>query len=250
MSDRLPVLERGFVVRYFETDWMGLVRSMTLLDYLQEAAAEHARLLGVSVQELRSRGLAWVLSRLHLQVERYPGEGEKVDLTTWPSTREGIFSCREFELFDGSGEIFARATTSWAVIDVETRRPVKVDARLPYFPVNPKRAVADNFATIPRLEAAGEGLTFRALRSHLDVNRHVNNTLYARWALETVPGEVAETMRPSAIEIGFRAEAFAGDVVTGYCGVLEEGEEPLFLHRLDGPAGKELTRLRTRWRKV
>lgn len=228
---------------------MGLIRPMTLLDYFQEVAAEHARLLGVSVQELHGRGLAWVLSRLHLVVDRYLREGETVVLSSWPSSREGIFTCREFLLADEAGEVVARATSSWAVIDLETRRPVRVDERLPEYPVTRRRVLEDDFATMPRLAGKDAGLTFRALRSHLDVNRHVNNTLYVRWALETVPDEVAETMRPMVIEVNFRGEAFAGDVVTAYCGAANSGE-PEFLHRIDGPSGAELTRLRTRWRRV
>jgi len=79
--------EKPFTVRYYEVGPSRLVRPATLLDYLQDAAAEHASQLRIGVQDLHHRDLTWVLSRLRLTVARYAGVGETVTVRTWPSMR-------------------------------------------------------------------------------------------------------------------------------------------------------------------
>ena len=54
---------KPFTVRYYEVGSSRLVRPATLLDYLQDAAAEHASILRIGVQDLHHRDLTWVLSR-------------------------------------------------------------------------------------------------------------------------------------------------------------------------------------------
>jgi len=244
------IFEYPFPIHYHELDYNGNVRPVTLLNYLQDAAGMHAKQLGVSVVDLRERGLTWVLSRMHMIFERYPRADDTVLVRTWPSTREGLFSCREFELLDAQGCCAARATTSWAVLDVATRRPVLLDKQLPAYPLLPRRAVEDNFASLPLMppDAAIKELPFRVQRSDLDINHHVNNTIYAGWALEAVPAELARGAL-AELEISFRAEALYGESILSRCAVMEADISPYCLHQITKRGGgQELARLRTKWR--
>ena len=249
MNTTDTIFEEEFPVRYHELDGHGNIRVVTLLNYLQDVAGTHARRLGVSVADLRERGLIWVLSRIHLVVDRYPRADEGVLVRTWPSTRQGLFSCREFELFDGQGKGTGRATTSWAVLDLITRRPVKLEGHLPVYPLLSRRAVDDDFATLPTLppDSASRELPFRVLRSDLDINHHVNNAIYAGWALETVPDAVADSALVE-LEISFRSEVLYGESVVSRCACIESGPTTCCLHQIVNRAdGRELARLRTRW---
>jgi acyl-ACP thioesterase len=245
-----PLLhEKAFTVRYYEADPVRAVRPGTLLDYLQDAAAEHAAILGVGVEQLHGRGLTWVLARLRLEAARYPGPGEAVLVRTWPATREALTSCREFEVADGAGAVVARATTSWVVIDLARRRPVRLAGLLPEYPLSGRRAVDDPFDALPATAAdAAEAERFVVRRSDLDVNRHVNNAVYVRWAVDAAPPELVETARLATLEVAFRAEAVAGDAVLARCSPEPGAGEGRLLHRLVREEdGRELTRLRTRW---
>jgi acyl-ACP thioesterase len=243
-----PIYERTFAIRSYEVDALGLARPTAILNYLQEAAGDHAKLLGVSVRDLMPHGLTWVLSRTHLKIEGQAHSREELRVRTWPSSREGHFSCREFEVTAPDGRPIAVATCSFAVLDLATRRPVPIDERLPAYPLLPRRALADDFKTLPRLTGADTELAFRVGRVDLDVNRHANNVVYAAWALETVPAEVAERCFLSELEIAYRAEVFYGETVIARSRELSGGEGPLFLHQLAREDGSELTRLVTRWR--
>ena len=239
------VFRKDFTVQSYETGLHGFARPVALLNYLQAAVGEHAALLGVAVSDLRKSGHTWVLSRIHLAMERYPRGGETVRLKTWPAARDTLFTIRDFELFDSDGILIGTATTSWAVLNLKTRRPVKLVNVLPTYPINPERALADPFSTLPVNETAEYELRLPVLRGDLDLNRHVNNTVYAGWALETVPEEMEKSCRLAGLEIAFRAEAFYGDTIVARTALTEEG---WYLHRIENNTdGRELARLRTRW---
>ncbi len=232
--------------RYYELDQHGFVKPAALLNYLQSAAADHALSLGIGVVDLLKTGRTWVLSRINLKMSHYPRVRDSITIRTWPVSRGTIFCIRDFELFDGAGVPCGAATTSWAVLDTTTRRPVKLDDVLPAYPLNGVRAIDDDFATLPEIEC-DETLRLPVLRDNLDINRHVNNTVYAGWALEAVPSAIADESTLISLEIGFRAEARYGDTITSCCRP-EPTEGDCFLHRIGTVSdGRELARARSRW---
>jgi acyl-ACP thioesterase len=196
-----------------------------------EAAAVHAAELGVSVFDLARLKLTWVLSRYHIRLLRYPAYGETVTVRTWPSLRQGTFTLREFEARSEAGPV-ALATTSWLAVDLADKRPVDLDKRLGLFPLHSERALDDDFQPIPRLESGERELECPVFKSHLDFNRHVNNSIYIRWALETVPEDVLFTWSPSEIEINFRREVFYGDRILSRSQRVAGKENPVFLHEI------------------
>jgi acyl-ACP thioesterase len=241
-----PFHEKKFVVQYHETDRHGFVRLVALLNYLQTTAIEHAAQLKVSVADLHKSGHTWVLSRVHLAMARDPRGGEIITIRTWPAERITFFSVRDYTWHDADGKCIGRATTSWAVLNIASRRPVKLSEVLPEFPLSPQRAIDDAFETLPVLENSQHNLVLPVLRGDLDANRHVNNTVYAAWALETIPEEVDNRCRLASIEIAFRAEALYGDTIVAR--TASGTGENCYLHRIESKQnGRELARLRTRW---
>jgi medium-chain acyl-[acyl-carrier-protein] hydrolase len=240
-----PSFAKEFPVRYYELDSHGNVSPVTLLNYLQDTAGLHAARLGVAVSDLRRLGLTWVLSRVHLVIAQYPRAEETVVVKTWPATRQGLYSCREFELTGDRGTAYGKATTSWAALNLISRRPVKLEGHLPDYPLLPRRAIDDEFTSLPGFPGtATRELPFSVLRSDLDSNQHVNNTVIAGWALEAVPDEIAPK-RLTELEISFRAEVLYGETVLSRCFA---GQDDRCLHQIiNRESGRELARLRTRF---
>jgi medium-chain acyl-[acyl-carrier-protein] hydrolase len=235
-------------VHTYECDYAGRVHSAALLNYLQDTAGGHAARQGYSVHDLFRSGKTWVLSRLHVRISRYPSLGDEVKVTTWPSGSRGLFALRDYEASDSAGPVLV-GTSSWMIIEVATRRPVPVADLLPADYGLERRALADDFPSIPPLGAAARETGFRANLRDIDWNRHVNNAVYVSWGLEAAPPDVLETKRPADVEISYRAEAFYGDEILSRVGPDDRaGAESAFLHQIVRPAdGVELARLRTRW---
>jgi acyl-ACP thioesterase len=240
---------KDYRVRYYEVDHRARLRPVTILDYLQDAAGEHTIRLGIAVADLRMRNLTWVLSRTHARFLHYPHAGDRLRVKTWPSGREGLFALRDFEVCDQEERLIALATTSWAVIDVATGRPVPLDGALPEYPLHEHRVFATDFKSLPKMNGFDDEMMFQVRRADLDINHHVNNTVYPNWALETVPVAMDESCRLAELEIGYRAPIAYGDRVLARIQQDSAASVPTFCHQLVNERdGKELTRLRSLWR--
>ena len=239
----------AFQVRSYEVDPRERLTLRALCGYLQEAAGIHAALLGASMARLRESGLAWVLHRLRLEVDECPRLGDRVEVVTWPSRFDRVVADREFELLDQGGRRLAAATSRWAVADLRLRRPV----RMPEFILriggqDRPGSVALTRGELPAVPEATVVKTFAVRRSDLDVVRHVNNTQYVAWLLETVPDQVEAELRPAAVELVFQHEAVYGDAVTSEAQPMATGQGQAFAHLLrHGDAGHELVRAVSFW---
>jgi len=241
-------LKQEYQVRLYEMDHQGKAKLIPLLDYLQDAAGLHAAKLGVAVTDLQADNLTWILSRYHVKIRRYPDAGETVTVETWPSVSKSRFALRDFEMTGEDGGVYLQATTSWLVMDLERRRPVSLEGVLPDFPLLEKRALDDDFKPLPAFDGSDRELSMQVFNQDLDWNLHVNNTVYIRWAVETVPPEVLRERRLMEVEVNYRGEAFYGETILSRVKNEGGGESPRFSHQLvNRDTGKELTRLRTAW---
>lgn len=223
-----------------------LGRLLTVLEEMMETAGRHAEILGVGVRDLHGKGLTWVLARLHVKVNIIPTAGQSVHIATWPSGRHRLFALREFHLSDQAGTEILRATSAWALMNMETRRPARLDPHLPVFTRHPERMVADDFSPLPPVQQAGSQVSYRAAAADIDLNDHVNNTVYMDWALRSIP---TQTLRqPLTLEAAFLGEARLGDEILCRSENTVENGRTIFLQSLqDAASGRELNRLRWRF---
>jgi acyl-ACP thioesterase len=245
-----PLHRQDFPVHSYEVDTEGLLAPRALLAFLQEAAGGDAARAGYTMERLAEEQLVWVIQWMRVEVERYPRRGETLTVTTWARPFGRALAFREFDVVDGSGARVAVGTSRWAVVDLASRRLVRLPefVRSAQVPDRPLALDREPSALEPA-EPIGLERTFEVRRGDLDVVRHVNNTRYVEWALETVPDDVQEGCRPSAFEIAFRREAVYGDTVVAQTRRLVDAGGPAFAHQLraDG-AGHELARAASVWR--
>lgn len=218
-------------VRSYDVTPQGTASVRALTNYFQDAAGHHAAELGVSMQDLLSEGRAWVLARLHLEIDRLPSWDEDVVLETWPSGLDGLFATREvvFRRSDDDSAV-ARGTSAWLVIDTERRRPQRpppmlYDLDTPDRP-SPLEGPVDELS---RPERVDRTRAFHVQYHDLDLNRHVTNGQYLEWALETVPTPVLDERRCTGVALQFEAEAGLGDPVHATA-QLEEADQTLRVH--------------------
>jgi acyl-ACP thioesterase len=246
-----PIHRHRFRVRSYETDQHGRLQPPILCKLLQEAATEHAALLGVAVEDLIDGGVAWVLSRLRLEVDRWPGPEEEIVVETWPEAANRLFTERRFKVSAGGGEELASASTLWLVLDLATRRPV----RLPALVVEAlaKHDLGRRPARPEELDPpdpVDRQIEFTVRRSDLDLAGHVNNTSYIEWAVEAVDDEVWMDHDLSALRISYLSECHHGETVVSQCSREAAGDGHRIRHRLVRQEdGVEVVRASTGWRR-
>jgi medium-chain acyl-[acyl-carrier-protein] hydrolase len=238
-----------FTVRVFEIDARGTLGARGLCDYLQEAAGNHARDLGVGVPEMRDKGLTWVLSRIRVRIGRLPKAGEQVRILTWHSGFERLFSLRDFSLVDAGGNQIVAAVSAWVVFDLRSRRPVRPrTAFSPSVAGDIQRVFAANLDKLPACGDIREGIAISVRWSDLDVNQHVNNSRYAEWVAEGANAERRDGEILAGMDIDYLAETLYPDSVVVKC-CRDKGTSSRMDHSIVRASdGTEAVRARTEWK--
>jgi acyl-ACP thioesterase len=183
-------------------------------------------------------------------MDRCPEYGETVKVTTWPSSRSTLFVTRDFEMTDPSGSLIAVATTSWAVLDLSSKRPVGISKVVPEAFVMNRHVIESGFSQMPKLDSFETRVEIPVMLRDLDLNEHVNHIVYVQWALEAIPLHILQTKSPRSIEVSYRAEARFGDRIlsSSIKDPAPDCSEDTYHHAIiNASTGAELSRLRTVW---
>lgn len=245
--------EHERIVDYAECGVDARLKPGMILNYLQDAATDHCFQLGISGIDLLPQNLAWVIYRYYLFIHRYPGWKEQLFITTWRYPAGNLYELREFKVRDSRGNELITAKSAWILTRLDTRKPVRLKNNLPERVMTGEQFPIENdFADLPEPVEAGEPRTFWVRMHDLDFNRHVNNSIYPIWAMESVPAQTLDACLPSEISILYQGEAVFGDRVTVFADPLSLSPAPAYLHTIynTGKKTAPITRLLTRWAPV
>ncbi|HET9599430.1 MAG TPA: acyl-ACP thioesterase domain-containing protein [Anaeromyxobacteraceae bacterium] len=226
-----------------DLDGEGELPLPALAGALESVAAEHAAALGCGMDRLLARGLGWVMMRQRLEALAPLFAGDALEIATWPSGVERLVVSREFEVAR-AGEVVARASTAWLVLDLAARRPVRPAAVLDASLRERLPALAPMAERLPEPGPSATAARLEVRPGDIDANAHVNNGAYLRWALDATPPGVRRARRASAVEAHYLAEAVLGDVVLVRSGAAGDGLAHETVREADG---KVLARLATAW---
>ncbi|KAJ7957218.1 Acyl-[acyl-carrier-protein] hydrolase [Quillaja saponaria] len=270
------VYRQTFVIRSYEIGPDKTATMETLMNLLQETALNHVTSSGLAgngfgaTREMSIRKLIWVVTRIHIQVQRYSCWGDVVEIDTWVDAAGKNGMRRDWIIRNHhTQEIITRATSTWVIMNRETRRLSKIpeQVREEVAPFYVKRVAIpseeiDN-EKIDKLtdETAGRIRSGLAPRwSDMDANQHVNNVKYIGWILESVPINVLEEYNLTSMTLEYRRECRQSNLlesltsstssVTGDSknNSIHRKPEMQYTHLLRMQADKaEIVRARTEW---
>ena len=141
-----------FRVRYHQLDPLGHVNNATYLNYLEQAAIDHAA-GGYDVERLRALGGLFIARRHEIDFLSPAFAGDWLRVTTWGLALQGARARRAYEIHrlapavlaaapprdallaptavpPPTGDLLVRAQTDWAFVDPTTHRPRRIPAEL------------------------------------------------------------------------------------------------------------------------
>ena len=217
---------QNHIVPCYDTDAAGRMKPASFMNLAQEAAGLHAVHLGFGYDSLIVRNLAWILSRVHVEFPDVPMWRDNLTLTTWHKGLNRLFFLRDFIITDKEGREKVKATTSWLILDLATRRLVR----------DPKLAEDGTVCTeniietpadkvqMPKDVEAVHVMDHQVAYSDVDMNGHANNAMYMQWAMDAVDYDVASVRPVKEFTINFNHETKPGDTVSLYKARVEDGE--------------------------
>ncbi|XP_058091800.1 palmitoyl-acyl carrier protein thioesterase, chloroplastic-like [Magnolia sinica] len=218
------------VVRSYEVGADKTATLETILNLLQETALNHVWMSGLlgdgfgATHGMMKNNLIWVVTRMQVQVHSYPIWGEVVDINTWVGASGKNGMRRDWMIRSHhTGHVFARATSTWVMMNKKTRRLSKMpeEVRAEIFPwfIDRHAIQDDGQEKIIKLDDKAKYVNsdLKPKRSDLDMNHHVNNVKYVRWMLETIPELFLEAHQLSSIILEYRRECGSSDIVQSLC---------------------------------
>jgi len=231
-------------VHSYDVDFGSHTTLEAICRFFLEAAWNHAEALGVGFGELAQQHRLWVLARLVIKVQRYPGWGDLVRLNTWPRAAKGIFALREFELIDAAGNHLGGGSSAWVVLDQASKKPQRLEKIIERIRTGPERlAVGQEPSKVP--PCPGEAMVTRTARySDVDPNGHVNSGRYIGWLLDSYPSDFHKSHQVQLVEVNYLDETRGGEAIAIRS---QETAQGTWSHEIDKPDGTAVCRARMIW---
>lgn len=184
-----------------------------LAQRLIDVSTAHANDLNIGYDRLIEDNNTWVLSRITVEMSRFPAINEHYSLTTWVETLNRHFSERNVEISDGSGNPIGYARLIWVAIDIVTRRPSDLSKYLPEVAVSERPCPIARQSRLTPIGIPDHIGMYKFVFSDIDFNRHVNSTRYIQFILDQWSVGFFDMRRVARFEIAYQAEAHYDDIV-------------------------------------
>lgn len=207
-----------YTIPCYDTDPSWRLKPTSFMNLAQEAAGRHAVYLGFGYDDLIKTNTAWILSRVHVEFLDTPKWREEITLNTWHKGLNRLFFLRDFLITDNEGRTRVKATTSWLVLNLETRRLVRDPNLMEEGTVCTENVIDTPAEKVQMPKDAKAELVRRHTVSYsdIDTNGHTNNAMYMQWSMNSVGYDITSTRAVKEFTINFNHETKAGDVVDIY----------------------------------
>ncbi len=205
----------NFKLRYSEIDCTHTLKPQVLLNFMQDLASDNAEEFGFGYSFNVEKQVAWFLLKYHIEFVDYPEKIYNITISTHARGYNKLFALRDFKM-EHEGKLIGRAASTWGLIDINKKTMVPIASVLadnPNIKQNEKKPDDLQYNKIKPLDRVDREKTFEARFDDLDVNQHVNNSNYIKWAVEVLNFDFRKTHKLKTLDMMFKKELKYGERV-------------------------------------
>lgn len=206
-------LEKDYEISVSEMECSRRIKPVVLLNYMQDLAEKSISKIGeqYSCDALAEKGCGWFIIRYRIEFENYLSNLKNIKIKTESRGCQKSTFYRDFAIYDNnSGRCVLRAVSSWFIVDLAQKSIVNIEKEYPDFRQFESR---ENDLTLNRLKPpvrVDKEKFFEVRYDDLDINNHVNNTVYITWALESLDYEFRKHHVIKSIDVYFKHDVTYG----------------------------------------
>lgn len=168
----------SFVVTQYECDASNHMTAGAVLRRAQQVSTDHCDALGLTSEVYARTGTAFLLAKVAVEWTRPIPVGTRVRIVTRPGAPMRAVYTRCTDFLDEAGERLCAMDSRWVLVDVASRRILR----------NPPEEIAQYFdakapyeldVTVHKAAQLEDCGSQTATYTRCDLNRHLNNTIYA-----------------------------------------------------------------------
>ncbi len=245
MKDNLYI--KDYEASYYAIDQRKRLDPKAILDYITECNLIYARTYGIALEELHKKGYTMVLQKAEISFNRPIYLGEKFSVAVGIQGVKGSSIIRQGSVITANNEVICKSRGLVYVIDINTRKV----APMPDFVNEAYNIINDEnifeFKVIPPVNRIDYYKEFDVRYSDLDLNNHVNNSIYLGWALETFPLEFLNSHSLKKARILYMKEVFYGERVRVVAEEVSSEAGLKTIHQIKNSEGVVTTLLECTW---
>ncbi|MEA2067486.1 MAG: thioesterase [Thermotogota bacterium] len=202
-------------VRYHEIDKNWKLTLKSILNYFNDVVTLENKNNPQRRKYLQASDLNWLLLKWHIKLNgQQPIFGDTITARTWPHAMDRYYAYRKFDL-SFNNETIVKANSLWLLIDSKKKKPVRINSKLTNFyklsgKEKPISFASDNINKSNKYSHK----EFIAIDSDIDTNQHVNNVVYIRWILDSLPELTYRNYSLNEVTISYKKEVLVNECVT------------------------------------
>ncbi|MGQ2374954.1 acyl-[acyl-carrier-protein] thioesterase [Companilactobacillus zhachilii] len=174
-------------VPYYFVNFSGDMRLSALIDVMLLTSEKQLHQADVdSAEMVKNKGLGWVVVQYHMDIKQMPKLGQKLKIMTQATSYNKYFFYRDFWIEDESGETIVKAESAFVLIDIEERKIVSASDRLDDVFGAEETKKLKRFSRLKVPEDYDFEQPQHIGYYNIDVNKHVNNSYYFDWMVDTL----------------------------------------------------------------
>jgi len=203
-----PIYSQKLQLPYSAIGAKGQVRIDRLLNMFQDVASLQCDQFKISGFDMAKKQLKWVVSRYQTKIHRNPHWMEPLEIQTWRAPWKNLYELRQFSIINQNKEELISALGIWILVKASNSKPVRLTPHLPNALLKSADCCPELIKNDHDLKDFDHESEFKIRVLDLDLNQHVNNTVYAQWAIEALPPEVLLKFSPTDCTVSFLKESF------------------------------------------
>ncbi len=224
----------------------GVLNPYVLLKCLEDIAVKNASDNHFGVEEVLDQNVAWVLLKYAMEFNDYPQNIQGLIVETESRGVNRLFATRDFIIKDDTGQQLGRATSTWTVIDMKSKRMLNPqEVFVGCLPAIEKRPDDLKYAKIPAVGESAHAMPFDVQPADIDLNQHVNNCSYINWAFAGLAEEWKLGKKLQRLDINYKKEVLPEESVIALTNTEESSSTHSIKH---SETGDELCIMSAQWR--
>lgn len=216
------IVEKKYIISQELVNNTNEIKNEEILEMLTDIAGTHSNLIGNNAEEFNKEHKAWVVLLWKLKVKRRPRINEEILVKTWVRNSTGIYSVRDFEVFDTAGNVIMEAASKWCIMNLETRRPMRFDKELAEAYGAESRNIFEDFEKTITPEDFDVESEYVVTENDIDVNNHFHNANYLNAAYKAINDFDMTNYHFNNLQMEFKKEIMFGEIIKVSCKNIDE----------------------------
>jgi len=258
MKNNPDIFSQTFNLPYSALTIGGRLKMDWLLNVFQNAASTQCHAYGISGFDMAEKDLKWVVAQYRIQIHTPIDWMTPLVVQTWRAPCKNLYEVRQFRLMAEqehrleTASPLVTASSIWILIKASNNRPVRLAPNMPASLMkSPVQEPAELIKPDADLAHVDHECSFPVRFLDLDLNEHVNNRVYVRWAVESLPGRLNFEYTPVTCDVIYQKEALPGDTVQSRISMSFENDLLFTDHIIVRQSSKEkLAHLMLTWKKT